>query len=45
MGNCKQDFQKLSSVKKEVISGQLFWVRGNWVDTLGLDEEKIKKYA
>lgn len=46
----RQAFQKLPKVKKEALlgppwNGNHFWARGYFVNTVGLDEEMIKRYV
>lgn len=36
-------FKSYPQLKKKPYWGNHFWIKGYYVDTLGLDEEKIKK--
>lgn len=38
-------FKSYPQLKKKPYWGNHFWARGYCVDTIGLDEEKIKKYV
>ena len=38
-------FQRYPEMKKKPYWGNHFWARGYCVSTIGLDEEKIKKYV
>jgi len=38
-------FKSYPQLKKKPYGGNHFWARGYCVDTIGLDEEKIKKYV
>ncbi|MFA8436934.1 MAG: IS200/IS605 family transposase [Marinifilaceae bacterium] len=38
-------FQKYKDLKQQIYWGNHFWSRGYCVDTVGLDEEMIKKYV
>jgi putative transposase len=38
-------FKSYPQLKKKPYWGNHFWVRGYCVDTIGLDEDKIKKYV
>ena len=38
-------FQKFSGLKKKPYWGNHFWARGYCVSTIGIDEEKIRKYV
>ena len=38
-------FKSYPQVKKKPYWGNHFWARGYFVDTIGLDEEKTKKYV
>jgi putative transposase len=38
-------FQKYKNLKEQIYWGNHFWSRGYCVDTVGLDEEMIKKYV
>ena len=38
-------FNKFRSLKKKPYWGNKFWSRGYCVDTIGLDEEKIRRYV
>ncbi|WP_430812394.1 MULTISPECIES: IS200/IS605 family transposase [unclassified Carboxylicivirga] len=38
-------FQKYKSLKQKLYWGNHFWARGYCVDTVGLDEEMIRKYV
>ena len=38
-------FNKFRHLKRKPYWGNHFWARGYCVDTIGLDEEKIRKYT
>ena len=38
-------FNKFRNLKKKPYWGNHFWAKGYCVDTVGLDEEKIRKYV
>jgi putative transposase len=38
-------FNKFRTLKKKPYWGNKFWARGYCVDTIGLDEEKIRRYV
>jgi putative transposase len=38
-------FNKFRDLKRKPYWGNHFWAKGYCVDTVGLDEEKIRKYA
>lgn len=38
-------FKSYPQLKKKPYWGNHFWARGYYVETIGLDEEKIKKYV
>ncbi len=38
-------FNKFRNLKKKPYWGNNFWSRGYCVDTIGLDEEKIRRYV
>ena len=38
-------FNKFRELKRKPYGGNHFWARGYCVDTVGLDEEKIRKYV
>ena len=38
-------FQKYKNLKQKIYWGNHFWARGYCVDTVGLDEEMIRKYV
>jgi len=38
-------FKSYPNIKKKPYWGNHFWSRGNCVDTIGMDEEKIRKYV
>ena len=38
-------FNKFRNLKRKPYWGNHFWARGYCVDTIGLDEEKIRKYV
>ena len=40
-----QDVSSVSRDEEEAVLGNHFWARGYCVSTIGLDEEKIKKYV
>ena len=38
-------FQKFPTLRKKLYWGNHFWTKGYFVDTIGLDAEKIRKYV
>jgi len=38
-------FKNYPQLKTKPYRGKIFWSRGYYVDTIGLDEDKIKKYV
>jgi len=40
-----QIVQEFSEIEEEAILGDHFWARGYCVSTIGIDEEKVRKYV